>query len=409
MTCEVAVMNKRGIALAADSAVTLTDGAGNNRKNYYTAEKLFSLSPALPVAIMTYGPAEIMGVPWETVVKIYAQKLGGRQFGALSDYAGDFLGFIEGATWLFPAEAQSREFQSLVYSVWSGLYREELEKLMKEQPGHSAKGQLAALAEIIERDHQEWLAYEDLQGVPPDYGALILKTYQDVLDEVEQKVFADIKLSASLKAALRKTVRLMVEKEWFHPADQSNVVIAGMGEAEPFPVLLQYHVGTIAAGKLRYARKDESRIGGTIDASVIPFAQDDIIHSIIGGIHPRVFRQIIEHAARALPGDGKAGKADDPERIREREQKLTESVHEQVLGQYAEPILSAVSALPRKDLVRMAEALVNLTAFLMRMTVGEDETVAEPIDVALLSKGDGFIWVRHKELRTLARGGHDSD
>ena len=34
MTCEVAVMNKRGIALAADSAVTL----GNGKKIYHTAE-----------------------------------------------------------------------------------------------------------------------------------------------------------------------------------------------------------------------------------------------------------------------------------------------------------------------------------------------------------------------------------
>lgn len=39
-----------------------------------------------------------------------------------------------------------------------------------------------------------------------------------------------------------------------------------------------------------------------------------------------------------------------------------------------------------------------MTAFLIRMTVDQDETVAEPIDVALLSKGDGFIWVKHKDL-----------
>ncbi|EQD51878.1 hypothetical protein B2A_06767, partial [mine drainage metagenome] len=81
MTCEVAVMNKRGIALAADSAVTLSDNKGNAKKIYHTAEKLFSLSPELPVAIMTYGAADIMGVPWETVVKVYAQKLDGQRFG----------------------------------------------------------------------------------------------------------------------------------------------------------------------------------------------------------------------------------------------------------------------------------------------------------------------------------------
>ena len=72
MTCEVAVMNKRGVALAADSAVTLGDG----EKVYLTAEKLFPVSSPngagasiVPVGIMTYGAADIMGVPWETVVK----------------------------------------------------------------------------------------------------------------------------------------------------------------------------------------------------------------------------------------------------------------------------------------------------------------------------------------------------
>jgi hypothetical protein len=34
----------------------------------------------------------------------------------------------------------------------------------------------------------------------------------------------------------------------------------------------------------------------------------------------------------------------------------------------------------------------------MRMDVEQKETVAEPIDVAILSEGDGFIWVKHKSL-----------
>src|SRR6516162_4331962 len=56
MTCEVAVMNKHGIALAADSAVTL--GAGE--KIYHGAEKLFALSPSMPIGVMTYGNANLM-------------------------------------------------------------------------------------------------------------------------------------------------------------------------------------------------------------------------------------------------------------------------------------------------------------------------------------------------------------
>jgi len=122
MTCEVAVMNKRGIALAADSAVTVGDG----QKIYHTAEKLFSLSPSVPVAIMTFGAADMMGVPWETIIKIYADELGSRRFDRLDQYAKDFLRFIEGTTALFPAENQQANITGVVHAVWSKLYREKL-------------------------------------------------------------------------------------------------------------------------------------------------------------------------------------------------------------------------------------------------------------------------------------------
>ncbi|AWP22820.1 hypothetical protein C4901_05240 [Acidiferrobacter sp. SPIII_3] len=89
MTCEVAVMNKCGMALAADSVVAVGDGDCGRKKIYYTAEKLFSLSPDLPVAIMTYGPAAITGAPWETAVKVCAQKLWGLRFDPLVEYARD--------------------------------------------------------------------------------------------------------------------------------------------------------------------------------------------------------------------------------------------------------------------------------------------------------------------------------
>ena len=67
MTCEVAVMNARGIALAADSAVTLEQSG----KTYYNAEKLFQLVPDAPIGIMTYGAADFMGIPWEALIAEY--------------------------------------------------------------------------------------------------------------------------------------------------------------------------------------------------------------------------------------------------------------------------------------------------------------------------------------------------
>ena len=55
----------------------------------------------------------------------------------------------------------------------------------------------------------------------------------------------------------------MYGKQWFDPADDSGIVIAGMGEAHLFPTLYEYRVGTVAAGKLRHAKIDEARVGAS--------------------------------------------------------------------------------------------------------------------------------------------------
>lgn len=62
---------------------------------------------------------------------------------------------------------------------------------------------------------------------------------------------------------------------------------------------------------------------------------------------------------------------------------------------YVQPITSVVSILPKDELAAMAEALVNLTSFKQRISIGT-ETVGGPIDVAVISKGDGFVWIRRK-------------
>jgi hypothetical protein len=58
--------------------------------------------------------------------------------------------------------------------------------------------------------------------------------------------------------------------------------------------------------------------------------------------------------------------------------------------------MAAVDGLPRHDLAIMAELLVSLTALRARISARERETVAGPIDVALLSKGEGFVWVKRR-------------
>ena len=91
MTAIIGVMNKHAVAIAADSAVTL----GGGKKVLNSANKLFSLSKHHPVAIAIYGNAELVGTPWEKIIKEYRKNLKDTSFAHINDYVDDFFDFIK--------------------------------------------------------------------------------------------------------------------------------------------------------------------------------------------------------------------------------------------------------------------------------------------------------------------------
>ena len=73
MTSEIAVMNQRAVALAADSAVTLVDGGTVVVRN--EQRKLYQLADGKPVGLMFFGLADLMGHPWEHLIEHYQKSL----------------------------------------------------------------------------------------------------------------------------------------------------------------------------------------------------------------------------------------------------------------------------------------------------------------------------------------------
>ena len=57
--------------------------------------------------------------------------------------------------------------------------------------------------------------------------------------------------------------------------------------------------------------------------------------------------------------------------------------------------MEVVTHLPKEELASMAEALINLTSLKRRVSL-DQETVGGPIDIAIISKGDGFVWIKRK-------------
>lgn len=58
-------------------------------------------------------------------------------------------------------------------------------------------------------------------------------------------------------------------------------------------------------------------------------------------------------------------------------------------------IEKAIKLMPFSELAEVAELLIRLTQVRRRLSP-DSETVGEPIDVAVISKADGFVWIKRK-------------
>ena len=62
---------------------------------------------------------------------------------------------------------------------------------------------------------------------------------------------------------------------------------------------------------------------------------------------------------------------------------------------YMWPVKSTLRFLSKDEMADLAESLIKFTS-LRRRVSDEYETVKKPVDVAIISKHDGFVWVRRK-------------
>src|SRR5579863_1882815 len=121
MTSEIAVLNQRAVALAADSAVTLVDGGLVAVRN--DQRKLFNLVEGRPIGIMFFGVADVMGHPWEHLIEHYQKKVRPQAFARVADYGDSFIGSLDNLEEFFPRSRQDDEYRRLLASVFRYLFQ----------------------------------------------------------------------------------------------------------------------------------------------------------------------------------------------------------------------------------------------------------------------------------------------
>jgi hypothetical protein len=412
MTAEIALLNRSAVALAADSAVTI-GGGERSPKIFNTVNKLFTLSKFHPVGIMVYGSAQILSVPWETIIKTYRKRLGRRSFAHLEDYAADFLRFLNGNRLLFPASDQQNYFKGLVGAFYQRI-NDDINKKIKEALNGSPKNATDIIQKIIhseiENHFSNFKKTKNLPGFSEQFAVRLRRKFKAQLQNIQADVFQKLPLSSSDRSKLNVLSGWLFVRDNFKSNGVSGVVIAGFGEKDLYPRLKEFAVEGVIENKLRFRAGRDVQIGSKTSASIIPFAQSQVVRGFLEGIDPgveSVFNKFLEGIftnypnilLNHVPGLTAAAKA--------AALKKTNTASKDILKKFraefdkfrqdtlVNPIASTVSVLPKDELAAMAEALVSLTSFKRKFSF-DAETVGGPVDVAILSKGDGFVWIKRK-------------
>lgn len=411
MTAVVGILNKHAVALAADSAVTI--GGGNGRKIFNKANKVFALSKRHPVGIMIYNSASFMATPWEIIIKVYRNHLNSKSFPTLLDYQKDFIEFLRSKNYYADDFIQKHYLENFI----SGLIHSIFTEVLKGNPlsGNQKKEEKQEFLKTFEK-HVDLLLSDWNSGTDycEDFKSYTFEMFQKystaIFEQINEHFFTKNDLTVS-KHVLEKIKNLSfsILRSKESKTDYTGLIFVGYGNDEIYPQLIPINISFVFDNKLRYFI-DESRIASISNknsGAVRPFAQIDVIDTILSGIDPSLdniyknnFVQMFKKYNLAILDSIGTSNQLLSEQIRNLDTDAIAKEFNQLNSQikrekYIIPLMSAVSNLAKEDLAEMAESLIYLTYLKRRITFAE-ESVGGPVDVAIISKGDGFVWIKRK-------------
>ncbi|NQZ91270.1 MAG: hypothetical protein HRT97_02875 [Moritella sp.] len=412
MTAEVAIFNKSAIALAADSAVSIESISSS--KIYNNAEKLFALTKYHPVALMIYESNELQGVPWELIIKSYRKHLGESSFNTLEEYKSDFLSFTEAFYIKLPfahiKNSSNEYFHSLTIQTLERV--EELINDDYESEIEILEAIDSAVSMLLERYEKlpyfEGLDEHSIENASIDFEEFAIEIFNsdvDISKFPEETVNLWSNASRSFYTLCK--LRALKQDPFFYIT--TGLVFAGYGEEEYFPVILECEVFGMLNNTLKVISAPcftDGRISG-----LKAFAQKEEVDTFMKGVCTPTLENFFHNftSVYSFSCDTISDLIDKyvPDDLKnEVKEKYTtdltnhtdqcyEDINQHTQEKHVDKVVKMIAHLPKNEMAYMAESLVNLTAF-KRKVSSERDSVGGPIDVAVISKTDGFVWIKRK-------------
>lgn len=403
MTAEIALLNRRALAFAADSAVTISDGV--SEKIYNSAEKIFELSRRVPLGLMLFNNMEFVGVPLDVITRKFRAECDA-DFPTCKAACSAFLEFLR----------SFRRSKDDEIAHFRAILAPEIQEIART---HREQTQIR-IREEIRKDNF------DIDRIAKAVFLEIVREHADIhiarpldgfLAEVTPKQFVEAYGDAVVEQFSRKFPKWKDDVEvseliieWALAALRSNVfsenltglVFGGFGTEDLFPSLYSIEIDGIFFDQIKCKVTHDVDIDRRGEkAAIIPFAQSEMVERFLFGIDSDLESTLLKFIQRSsdkvlaklqtiveedLSGMGIDGASYSSN---------VESLLDRLKSRSRAETLDMVDFMPKQELAYAAESFVSLTS-VKRKVSSQQETVGGPIDVAVITRNEGFIWIKRK-------------
>ncbi|MBQ0025736.1 MAG: hypothetical protein KBT00_08515 [Bacteroidales bacterium] len=419
MTAIVGILNKKAAVMAADSALTVL--RGDHTRIYNNATKIFRLSDNQPVGAMIFSCDSFMGVPLTVLFNMYREKYGNQPFPTLQEYVDNFISFLAKEPHFADAELQHRYLRGeigIYYDKVKDYTAESIKDELNTEDGHPVSDEeririkrskmkegMLAITDTME-------GLDDLKKKSPEFEKYSFKKFlsfaKEDIDGLKELCEED-DLPSDMGDDWAKGIYDYLCSQFYY--DGTGIVFVGYGTEELFPSLIPIYVSGIVDGRLRYcySRDEEEHISWDNESAICPFAQCDVMMTVMKGISPALRGKVDETANDAISQTKEkmieamreAGvDALTIAKVQETDLKEISDRHEEqiqnfIQTEYINGLVDTVESFGVEDMANMAESLISITNLQRHFTASE-ESVGGPVDVAVITKSDGFVWLKHK-------------
>jgi hypothetical protein len=230
----------------------------------------------------------------------------------------------------------------------------------------------------------------------------------DSINDWIHKYYPTLNLSNIAEDLVRDILYISVQASFIFESN-AGIIFFGFGNDQLFPCTHEITLGSLIGSTIRYFVKNPVTIApGIMESNIMPYAQSDVTYSVLTGMDPKFKEQVRNSITAAFtqavlevntilnPGNLTPAINTVFSNI---STKLLDDLNQYQHSEITNPILEMLVHMGKEDMAELAESLVNVTSLKRKFTEGF-ESVGGPVDVAVVTKGDGFVWMKRKQYFT---------